>query len=65
MQNHTKINIIVLQGTEAYSRAALQALCSAVSSHDKRQTSNPNASCTVSAGTESSFARSSGEVFRA
>ncbi len=65
MPNRAKITVCIRQGKEFYSRAALQALCSAVSPYAKRQTNNPKASCTVSAGTESSFARSSGEVFRA
>ncbi len=65
MPNRAKITVCVRQGKESYSRAALQALCSAALPYDKRQTSKPNASCTVSAGTESSFARSSGEVLRA
>lgn len=65
MPNPTKITVTVRQGTETYSRAALQALCSTAYASDRRQTNNPNANCTVSAGTESSFARSSTEVLRA
>lgn len=65
MPKQTKITIAVLQGTQTYSRAALQALCNATYASDTRQTNNPNASCTVSAGTESNFARSSAAVLRA
>lgn len=65
MPHQTKITVIVRQGTQTYSRAALQALCSTTYASDKRQTSSPNDSCTVNAGTASSLARSSAAVLRA